>query len=45
MKLQNDKGDIITLEGESIESFERVEKIKEIVILGEKGGIRRIILE
>jgi hypothetical protein len=33
------------MEGESIESFERVEKIKEIVILGVKGGVRRIILE
>jgi hypothetical protein len=45
MKLINNKGEILTMEGESIESFERVEKIKEIVILGEKGGIRRIILK
>jgi len=30
---------------ERIESFERVEKIKEIILLGDKGGIRRIILE
>jgi hypothetical protein len=45
MKLINEKGDILELKGESIEGFERVEKIKEIVLLGEKGGIRRIILQ
>jgi hypothetical protein len=27
---------------ELIESFERVENIEEIILLGEKGGIRRI---
>ena len=36
--------DDITLKGEPIESFERVEKISEIVLLGEDGGVRRIIV-
>lgn len=35
---------IIKLMGEPIESFERVSKIKEIILLGEDGDIRRIIL-
>ncbi len=35
----------IELKGEAIESFERVEKIKEIILLGDKGRVRRIILE
>ena len=35
----------IELTGESIESFERVSKIKEIILLGEDGEIRRIILK
>jgi hypothetical protein len=34
----------ITIKGEMIESFERVEQISEIIILGKNGGIRRIIL-
>jgi len=34
----------IKVEGEDIESFERVEGITEIILLGKKGGIRRIIL-
>lgn len=38
------KTEDIELKGDAIESFERVEKIKEIILLGEKGGIRRIIL-
>ncbi len=35
----------IIMKGEAIESFERVEKISEIILLGEDGGIRRIILK
>ena len=35
----------ITIKGEMIESFERVEQISEIIILGKNGGIRRIILK
>lgn len=38
------KTDDIVLKGESIESFERLEGISEIILLGNKGGIRRIIL-
>jgi hypothetical protein len=34
----------IELKGDAIESFERVEKIKEIILLGIKGGVRRIII-
>lgn len=45
MKAQNDKGEIIELKGDSIESFERIEGIKEIVLIGKKNGVRRIILE
>jgi len=44
MKDKMETEDII-MKGDSIESFERVEKIKEIILLGEKGGIRRIILK
>jgi len=39
MKMNN-----IELKGDAIESFERVEKIKEIILLGKEGGIRRIII-
>jgi hypothetical protein len=35
----------IELKGEPIESFERVSKIKEIILLGEDDNIRRIILK
>lgn len=35
----------IELRGDAIESFERVENISEIILLGENGGIRRIIVE
>ena len=34
----------IELKGEVIESFERVEEIAEIILLGADGGIRRIII-
>ncbi len=34
----------IELKGEPIESFERVSKIKEVILLGEDGEIRRIVL-
>ena len=36
---------MIELKGDSIDSFERVEEISEIILIGDKGGIRRIILE
>ena len=46
MKAINEKtGDIIELKGGSIDNFEREEKISEIILIGKKGGIRRIILE
>jgi len=35
----------IILKGKGIDSFERVEEIKEVILLGKKGGIRRIILK
>jgi len=35
----------LKLKGEAIESFERVEDITTIILLGNKGGIRRIDLE
>lgn len=41
MKNQNE----IEITGESIESFERVEKISEIILLGKDGGIRRILID
>jgi len=34
----------IILEGKPIESFERISKIKEIILLGQDGAVRRIIL-
>ena len=37
--------DDIVLAGEAIESFERVENIDEIILLGNKKGVRRIILK
>ena len=39
------KTDNLELKGDAIESFERVETIKEIILLGKKGGIRRIMIE
>ena len=32
----------IILKGKSIESFERVERITDVILIGEDGGIRRI---
>jgi hypothetical protein len=37
--------DDIILKGDVIDSFEKVEHITEIILIGEKGGIRRIILK
>lgn len=34
----------IIMKGEPIESFERVEEISEVILIGKEGGIRRIIL-
>lgn len=34
----------IELKGEAIEGFERVEKIEDIILLGEDGGVRKITL-
>jgi len=39
------KTDDLELKGEVIESFERVEKIVSIILLGENGGIRKIDIE
>jgi len=39
------KTDDIELKGGVIESFARVEHITEVILLGDKGGVRRIILE
>lgn len=39
------KTDDINLKGDIIESFERVEEIQEIILLGKDGGIRRIIIK
>ncbi len=36
------KTEHMELSGEVIDSFERVEKITSIILLGEKGGIRKI---
>ena len=38
------KTDDIVLKGDAIESFERLERINELILLGEKGGIRRITI-
>ena len=38
------KKDEITLEGESIESFEDNDIITEIILIGKYGGIRRVML-
>jgi len=35
----------VELKGEPIESFERVEGISEIILVGKDGGIRRIIFK
>ena len=35
----------IELRGEIIESFERIDQIKEVILLGKNGEIRRIILD
>jgi len=35
----------IILKGKGVDSFERIERIKEVILLGENGGIRRIIIE
>lgn len=39
------KSKYIELKGEGVDSFERVERIKEVILLGVDGGIRRIILK
>lgn len=40
-----EKKEYIQLGGEPFESFERVEHITEIIILGENGGVRRLVLK
>lgn len=46
MKAKNIKTDeIIEIKGDVIETFERVEGLREVILIGDKGGIRRIILE
>ena len=44
-KEQKMEAEHIILKGEAVEGFERVEEIKEIILLGKKGGIRRIIIK
>lgn len=39
------KTEDIELKGDAIEGFERVERIIEIILLGNKGGVRRIIIK
>lgn len=39
------KLDDLEIKGDAIESFERVSKITEIILLGKDGEIRRIILD
>ena len=39
------KSDDIEIRGNAIDSFERVETITDIILIGKKGGIRRIVLE
>ena len=41
----NKPKEFIELKGKCIESFERVSKIKEIILIGEDDEIRRIILK
>lgn len=36
--------DEIVLKGDAIDSFERVELITEVILIGKYGGIRRILL-
>jgi len=45
MKAINKNGEKIEFNGKSIEEFERLEMIDEIILIGSKGGIKRIILE
>ena len=35
----------VELKGEPIESFERVEEIAEVILLGVNGGVRRIVFK
>jgi len=35
----------LIIKGEAVESFERVEEITDIILIGKKGGVRRITLE
>jgi hypothetical protein len=39
------KTEDIELKGDAIESFERVEEIEEIILLGKNGGVRRIQIQ
>lgn len=39
------KTDDIELNGEFIDSFERIDRISDVILLGEKGSIRRIIIK
>ena len=43
----NDKmeTDNLIIKGDAIESFERVEEIESIILIGKKGGVRRIVLK
>jgi len=37
--------DDIIMKGDVIESFERVERIESIILIGENGGVRRIVIK
>ena len=46
MKLKgNLKEEIVEIKGEVIDSFSRVEDITEVILLGDKGGVRRITID
>lgn len=39
------EADDLELKGDLVESFERIDRIAEVILLGERGGIRRIIIK
>jgi len=38
------KKNSLIISGKDIESFERIDKISEVILLGKKGNIRRLII-
>lgn len=45
MKLKNDKDELIELKGKVFEDMEKLEQISEIIVIGKKGGEKRILIE